>query len=108
VTEASNGRLAYVYLPNTSTRGYDSFRRYFFPQANREGVIVDERFNGGGSYPDYYIDILQRPYIASWAMRYGGDMKTPLASIQGSKGMLIDENPGFGGDLLPRMLRHRY
>jgi len=105
VTEASNGRLAYVYLPNTSNSGYDSFRRYFFPQANREGVIVDERFNGGGSYPDYYIDILQRPYIASWAMRYGGDMKTPLASIQGPRVMLIDETAGSGGDLLPWMFR---
>jgi len=68
-------------------------------------VIVDERFNGGGSYPDYYIDILQRPYIASWAMRYGGDMKTPLASIQGPRVMLIDETAGSGGDLLPWMFR---
>lgn len=105
VTEASNGRLAYVYLPNTSGAGYESFRRYFFPQANREGVIVDERFNGGGSYPDYYIDILNRPFIANWAMRYGGDMKTPLASIQGPRVMLIDETAGSGGDLLPWMFR---
>ena len=105
VTEATNGRVAYVYLPNTSTAGYDSFRRYFFPQANREAVIVDERFNGGGSYPDYYIDILRRPFIANWAMRYGADMKTPLASIQGPKVMLIDETAGSGGDLLPWMFR---
>jgi len=105
VTEASNGRLAYVYLPNTSTMGYEYFRRYFFPQANRDGIIVDERFNGGGSYPDYYIDILRRPFIANWAMRYGADMKTPLASIQGPKVMLIDETAGSGGDLLPWMFR---
>jgi tricorn protease len=105
VTEKTKGRVAYVYLPNTSTAGYESFRRYFFPQANREAVILDERFNGGGSYPDYYIDILNRPFIANWAMRYGGDMKTPLASIQGPKVMLIDENAGSGGDLLPWMFR---
>ena len=105
VTEATNGRVAYVYLPNTSNAGYDYFRRYFFPQANREAVIVDERFNGGGSYPDYYIDILRRPFIANWAMRYGGDMKTPLASVQGPKVMLIDETAGSGGDLLPWMFR---
>ncbi|MEA2570152.1 MAG: tricorn protease [Acidobacteriota bacterium] len=105
VTEKTNGRVAYVYLPNTSTAGYESFRRYFFPQANREAAILDERYNGGGSFPDYYIDILNRPFIANWATRYGADMKTPLASIQGPKVMLIDENAGSGGDLLPWMFR---
>ncbi|MGZ4778854.1 MAG: S41 family peptidase, partial [Thermoanaerobaculia bacterium] len=105
VSEATNGRVAYVYLPNTANAGYEYFRRYFFPQANRDGIIVDERFNGGGSYPDYYIDVLRRPFIANWAMRYGADMKTPLASIQGPKVMLIDETAGSGGDLLPWMFR---
>ena len=52
---------------------------------------------------DYYIDILRRPLISHWAMRYGGDLKTPLASIQGPKVMIIDETAGSGGDLLPWM-----
>ncbi len=105
VTEATKGRVAYVYVPNTSTAGHESFKRYFYPQANREAIIVDERHNGGGSVADYYIDILRRPYIASWAFRYGADMKTPLASIQGPKVMIIDETAGSGGDLLPWMFR---
>jgi len=105
VTAATNGRVAYVYVPNTSTSGHEYFKRYFFPQADREAVIIDERHNGGGQVADYYIDILRRPYIASWALRYGGDLKTPLASIQGPKVMLIDETAGSGGDLLPWMFR---
>jgi len=40
-----------------------------------------------------------------WAMRYGADLKTPMASIQGPKVMLIDETAGSGGDLLPWMFR---
>jgi tricorn protease len=103
VTEASNGRVAYVYVPNTAGAGYTYFKRYFFPQADREAIIVDERHNGGGSVADYYIDILRRPMISHWAMRYGADLKTPLASIQGPKVMLIDETAGSGGDLLPWM-----
>ncbi|MFN2443786.1 MAG: PDZ domain-containing protein, partial [Thermoanaerobaculia bacterium] len=105
VTAATNGRVAYVYVPNTSTAGHEYFKRYFYPQANREAIIVDERHNGGGSVADYYIDILRRPYIASWDFRYGADMKTPLASIQGPKAMIIDETAGSGGDLLPWMFR---
>jgi tricorn protease len=105
VTEATNGRVAYVYVPNTTTGGYIYFKRYFFPQADREAIIVDERHNAGGSVADYYIDILRRPMISHWAMRYGGDLKTPLASIQGPKVMIIDETAGSGGDLLPWMFR---
>jgi tricorn protease len=105
VTEATNGEVAYVYVPNTSAAGHDYFKRYFFPQADRKAIIVDERFNGGGSLADYYIDILQRPLQAYWNMRYGLDLKSPSGSIQGPKVMIIDETAGSGGDMLPWMFR---
>jgi tricorn protease len=105
VDEATGGQVAYVYVPNTAEMGHDYFKRYFFPQADRKAVIIDERYNGGGLLADYYIDILRRPYQAHWNMRYGKDLKTPGASIQGPKVMIIDENAGSGGDMLPWMFR---
>jgi tricorn protease len=105
VDEATNGRVAYVYVPNTSTLGHTYFKRYFYPQAYKDAIIVDERFNGGGSVADYYIDHLRQQFIAYWNTRYGADIKTPSASIQGPKVMLIDETAGSGGDLLPWMFR---
>ncbi len=105
VTEATNGKVAYVYVPNTSSAGHEYFKRYFFPQADRKAIIIDERFNGGGSLADYYIDILQRPLQAYWNLRYGMDLKSPSASIQGPKVMIIDETAGSGGDMLPWMFR---
>ncbi len=105
VHDATGGRVAYVYVPNTSTMGHTYFKRYFFPQADKDAIIVDERYNGGGQVADYYIDILRRPEVTHWAMRYGADLKTPLAAIAGPKVMLIDENAGSGGDLLPWMFR---
>ena len=105
VTEATDGRVAYVYVPNTAGAGHEYFKRYFFPQANRDAIIIDERYNGGGSLADYYIDILLRPYQAHWNMRYTNDFKSPSASIQGPKVMIIDENAGSGGDMLPWMFR---
>jgi tricorn protease len=107
VEQATGGRVAYVYVPNTSTLGHTYFKRYFFPQAYKEAIIVDERFNGGGQVADYYIDWLRKPVISYWAMRYGADLKTPSASIQGPKVMLIDETAGSGGDLLPWMF-HKF
>ena len=106
VDAATGGRVAYVYVPDTADLGFTYFKRYFYPQAARDAIIVDERFNSGGSIADYYIEALTRQPIAWWAMRYGEDLKTPTASIQGPKVMLIDETAGSGGDLLPWMFRH--
>ncbi len=105
VDQATGGRVAYVYVPNTTTQGHTYFKRYFYPQADREAIIVDERFNGGGLVADYYIDHLRQPLVSYWNMRYGADLKTPSASIQGPKVMIIDETAGSGGDLLPWMFR---
>jgi tricorn protease len=105
VDAATKGRVAYVYVPNTAAQGHEYFKRYFFPQTHKDAIIIDERFNGGGQVADYYIDLLRRPLISYWAMRYGDDLKAPAASIQGPKVMLIDETAGSGGDLLPWMFR---
>jgi tricorn protease len=105
VDAATGGKVAYVYVPDTAEQGFTYFKRYFYPQSYKDAVIIDERHNGGGSLADYYIDNLQKPMIAYWAMRYGADMKTPSASIQGPKVMIIDETAGSGGDLLPWMFR---
>ena len=107
VDSVTNGRVAYVYVPNTAQPGYDYFKRYFYPQAHKEAIIVDERDNGGGSIADYYVDILRRPLISYWAMRYGDDLRTPAASIQGPKALLVNEVAGSGGDLFPWMW-HKY
>ena len=105
VDEATGGRVAYVHVPNTAALGHTYFKRYFFPQAHKQAIIIDERYNGGGLFADYYIDILRRPQISHWAMRHGIDLRTPLGAIHGPKVMLIDETAGSGGDMLPWMFR---
>lgn len=105
VHEATGGQVAYVYVPNTTTEGHEYFKRYFFPQADKAAIIIDERFNGGGQLADYYIDLLKRPVQSYWRYRYGKDQKAPVASIQGPKVMLIDETAGSGGDYLPFLFR---
>jgi tricorn protease len=105
VTKKTSGRVAYVYVPNTAGMGHVYFKRYFYPQSNRDAIIVDERFNGGGQVADYYIDMLKKTYICSWAYRYGEDLHSPSSAIFGPKVLLINEMAGSGGDLFPWMWR---
>src|SRR5207245_8881251 len=76
VSDLSGGKLAYVYLPNTAGAGYTNFNRYYFAQIDKEGAVIDERFNGGGSAADYIIDYMRRPLLNYWSTREGADFTT--------------------------------
>jgi tricorn protease len=105
VDKLSGGKLAYVYLPDTGFGGYTSFNRYFFAQVGREGAVIDERFNGGGSAADYVIDYLRRPLQNYWLTREGHDFTTPVGAIFGPKAMITNMYAGSGGDALPWYFR---
>jgi len=109
VEKLSDGQLAYVYLPNTGQPGYASFNRYYFSQQDKKGVVVDERFNGGGSAADYIIDVLGRDFDG-YFNNVAGDrypFTSPSAGIWGPKVMIINEMAGSGGDLMPFMFKRR-
>jgi tricorn protease len=101
VDQLSQGKLAYIYLPDTASGGYTYFNRYFFSQAGKDGAVVDERFNGGGSNTDYILDYLRRTLMNYRTTRDGEDMTTPVSLIQGPKAMIINEYAGSGGDAMP-------
>ena len=105
VDQLSGGKLAYVYLPDTAQGGYTNFNRYFFSQLDKEGAVIDERFNSGGQAADYVIDYLRKPLMSFWAVRDGEDWRQPFGTMPGPKVMLINEYSGSGGDYLPYMFR---
>ncbi|MGH9930958.1 MAG: PDZ domain-containing protein, partial [Pyrinomonadaceae bacterium] len=109
VERLSDGQLAYVYLPNTGQPGYTSFNRYYFSQQDKKGVVVDERFNGGGSAADYIIDVLNRDFDGYFNNAAGDryPFTSPAAGIWGAKVMIINEMAGSGGDLMPYMFKRR-
>ncbi|MBR7800082.1 S41 family peptidase [Undibacterium fentianense] len=101
VQKKTDGKVAYVYLPNTGGEGYQYFNRMFYAQADKSALIIDERRNGGGQAANYITDVLSRPYLAGWKDRDGMIYETPGAAIYGPKAMLIDQDAGSGGDFLP-------
>jgi len=105
VQELSGGKLAYVYLPDTALGGLTNFNRYYFAQLDKQGAVIDERFNSGGQAADYIIHAMQRTLMSWWAPRYGAIYRTPQASILGPKVMIINEFAGSGGDAMPWYFR---
>lgn len=105
VEELSHGKLAYVYLPDTAMGGLTNFNRYYFAQLDKEGAVIDERFNSGGQAADYIIHSMQRTLMSWWAPRYGEIYRTPEASILGAKVMITNEFSGSGGDAMPWYFR---
>jgi tricorn protease len=101
VDQMTNGRVAYIYMPDTSTGGYINFNRYFFAQVGKEAAIVDERFNGGGNLATDIIEYLKRPLLSLVATRDGADEAQPQGAIFGPKVMIINEFAGSGGDAMP-------
>ena len=109
VDSLSGGTLAYVYIPNTGNPGYTSFNRYYFAQQHKQGAVLDERFNGGGSAADYIIEVLQRDFDGYFNNREGDGkpFTSPAAGIWGPKVMIVNEMAGSGGDLMPYMFKRR-
>jgi tricorn protease len=105
VDQLTNGRVAYVHLPDTAGGGYTSFNRYFFAQVGKEAVILDERFNHGGFLADYIIDHLRRPLMTMVTAREGNDFASPGGAIYGPKVMIVNEFAGSGGDAMPWYFR---
>jgi tricorn protease len=106
VDELSGGKIAYVYMPDTGEAGLTSFNRYFFSQVDKQGVILDERYNGGGQVADYVIEVLNRPLLSWNTFRYGATTRSPTGSILGPKVMIVNEMAGSGGDMMPWMFRY--
>ncbi|MEN6560539.1 MAG: PDZ domain-containing protein [Acidobacteriota bacterium] len=105
VDELSGGKLAYVHVPDTAAGGYVNFNRFYFAQVDKQGAIIDERYNHGGQIADYIVDMLKRPLRNAAVTREGEKLTSPAAQIYGPKTMIINEMSGSGGDALPWMFR---
>jgi tricorn protease len=101
VDELSGGKVAYVYMPNTGGAGYTNFNRYFYAQLDKQGLVLDERWNEGGFIADYVVDVLKRFPLAGAIERDGKPIHDPVGAIFGTKVMLINQNSGSGGDAMP-------
>jgi len=107
VDERTGGRVGYIHVPDTGTSGQNELVRQFLAQRDKDALIIDERWNGGGQIPTRFIELLNRPATNFWVERESDDVYTwPYDSNQGPKCMLINGSAGSGGDHFPYLFRH--
>src|SRR5712664_3518931 len=101
VSEATGGRVGYMHVPDTTFPGIIAFDKQFTAQLDKDGIIVDERYNSGGQIPDFYTEKLRRELLSALAPREGKDTTWPPVAIYGPKVMIVNELAGSGGDAFP-------
>ncbi len=107
VDKLSNGRIGYIYVPNTAVEGNRELHRGMYAFHNKEALIIDERFNGGGFIPDRMIEMLTRETHALWHRAGLDPMRTPGVAHNGPKAMLINQYSSSGGDAFPHFFRQK-
>ena len=101
VEKATDGKVGYMHVPNTSIAGLREFDKYLQGQVLKKALIVDERFNAGGMIPDFYTNKLKKGLLNFISPRNGVDTPWPPRTIYGPKVLIANEFAGSGGDAFP-------
>jgi tricorn protease len=99
VHEASRGTIGYVHIPDMGAPGYAEFHRYFGTEADRDGLIVDARYNRGGHVSQLILEKLLRRRIGYDISRWSEPLPYPEASPMGPMVALTNEYAGSDGDI---------
>ena len=101
VDRLSGGRIGYIHVPNTSTAGNKELFHGMYTYFDKEALIIDDRYNGGGFIPDRMADLLDRSTLAYWHRNGLNPSGTPAIAHNGPKVMLINGYSASGGDAFP-------
>jgi len=105
VDKLSGGRIGYIHVPNTSTEGNKELFHGMYTYWNKEALIIDERYNGGGYIPDRMADLLDRHTLVYWHQNGLQPGKSPAIAHDGPKVMLVNGYSSSGGDAFPYFFR---
>ncbi len=107
VDSASGGRIGYIWMPNTAVEGNRELFKWFYPQARKEALIIDDRYNGGGFIPYNMIALVEREALNYWARRGLEPFSAPDVFHEGPKVCLINGYSSSGGDAFPWYFRKK-
>ena len=107
VSEATNGEVGYIHIPDMGVPGLNEFVKHYYPQLTKRALIIDDRGNGGGNVSPMITERLQRTitYFSMHTNQKEGDVN-PVGTFQGPKVLLVNEYSASDGDLFPYRFKH--
>ncbi len=105
VNKKSDGKIGYIYLSDMEALGMDQFIHQFYPQLNKQGLIIDDRFNGGGFIDQILLERLRRVLIGMSTDRVHSAQRYPGQVLNGYKATLINHYSASDGDMFPYYFR---
>jgi tricorn protease len=99
VADATSGRVGYIHIPDMSPHGYAEFHRYYAVEVEKEALIVDVRYNGGGHVSALLLEKLLRRRLGYDVPRWGQPEPYPAESVMGPIVALTNEYAGSDGDI---------
>jgi tricorn protease len=106
VEEATNGRVGYIHIPDMGAAGIREFIKWYYPQIDKEGLVVDVRANGGGNVSRMLIERLRRKLLGvNYARTDDMGNTYPDGVFIGPMVALLDQNSASDGDIFPYMFR---
>lgn len=105
VEQATGGRVGYIFIPDMGGGGLNEFSESFFPQYNKEGLIVDVRYNGGGFVSEMILERLRRQVAGMGCSRNGADYTYPGRTLFGHMVCIANQYSASDGDNFPYYFR---
>jgi tricorn protease len=99
VHEATAGKVGYVHIPDMGPGGYAEFHRGYLAEVDKDALIVDVRYNGGGHVSPLILEKLARRRLGFEKQRWGGISPFPAESVGGPIVTLTNEHAGSDGDI---------
>jgi tricorn protease len=105
VAKKTGGKVGYVHLPDMGSSGLIAFDTWFYPQIDKEALVVDVRWNGGGFVSQRILERMRRKVIAVFRSRSGAINTYPVRSVDGPFVVLTNEYAGSDGDIFPTVVQ---
>lgn len=105
VHRETGDRIGYVHIPDMGPFGYAEFHRYYLSESEREGLIIDVRFNGGGNVSQLLLEKLARRRLGYKKPRYGEAYPYPSHTVLGPMVALTNEYAGSDGDIFSHVFK---
>ncbi len=99
VHERTKGKVGYVHIPDMVANGFAEFHRGFLAELDREGLIIDVRFNRGGNISGLLLEKLSRKRLGYDQTRWYGSIPYPYDSPRGPMVALANEYASSDGDI---------